>query len=80
MINSGLLAASTAAWISAIAVAVLVTAAVVALIAAGIYAKETKKRACALFPLEQKRDPVRQQRDDAARDDDAEEDDRHGAL
>lgn len=45
MINSGLLAASTAAWISAIAVAVLVTAAVVALIAAGIYAKETKKRA-----------------------------------
>ena len=25
-------------------------------------------------------DPVRQQRDDAARDDDAEEDDRHGAL
>ena len=45
MINSGLLAASTAAWISAIAVAVLVTAAVVALIAARIYAKETKKRA-----------------------------------
>lgn len=45
MINSGLLAASTAAWISAIAVAVLVTAAVVALIAAGIYVKETKKRA-----------------------------------
>lgn len=38
--------------------------------------KETKKSACALFPLEQKRDPVRQQRDDAARDDDAEEDDR----
>ncbi len=45
MINSGLLAASTAVWISAIAVAVLVTAAVVALIAAGIYVKETKKRA-----------------------------------
>lgn len=45
MIKSGLLAASTAAWISAIAVAVLVTAAVVALIAAGIYVKETKKRA-----------------------------------
>lgn len=45
MINSGLFAASTAAWISAIAVAVLVTAAVVALIAAEIYAKETKKRA-----------------------------------
>ena len=42
--------------------------------------KERKKSACALFPLEQKRDPVRQQRDDAARDDDAEEDDRHGAL
>ena len=42
--------------------------------------KETKKSACALFPLEQKRDPVRQQRDDAARDDNAEEDDRHGAL
>lgn len=34
----------------------------------------------ALFILEQKSDSVRQQRDDAARDDNAEEDDRHGAL
>ena len=34
----------------------------------------------ALFILEQKGDSVRQQRDDAARDDNAEEDDRHGSL
>lgn len=45
MTTTGLLAATTAAWISAIAVAVLATAAVVVLAVNGIYAKETKKRA-----------------------------------
>ena len=45
MTTTGLLAATTAAWISAIAVAVLATAAIVVLAVNGIYAKETKKRA-----------------------------------
>lgn len=45
MTTTGLLAATTAAWISAIAVAVLATAAIVVLAVNGIYVKETKKRA-----------------------------------